>query len=266
VPKARWFKRRREEERRRKDRDQTKIVEEVFDSQTIAHLEKLVRRGIIREVKGVISSGKEARIYWGRDRSHHDVAIKIYMSFTSDFRKSIKKYIIGDPRFEGIPAGNLRKLIYEWTRKEYRNLQKLKAHKVRVPRPIAFSGNILVMEFLGENGYRAPLLAEALSSLSREEAANIMVEVVSQAERIVCDAGLVHGDLSEYNIMLWQGVPWIIDVSQAVPLSHPLALELLERDIRNLTVLCRRICGGEGGVEDRLYGILECARREVQDE
>ncbi|GAB6148157.1 serine protein kinase RIO [Stetteria hydrogenophila] len=237
---ARWLKRRREEEERRKDRDLTKTVEEVFDSFTMGHIYRLESKGVIWELKGVVSAGKEARVYWAKSRSGEDLAVKIYLSATAEFRKSIKKYIIGDPRFEDIPQGDFRRLIYEWARKEYRNLKRLHEAGVRVPRPIAWSGNVIVMEFIGENGYRAPLLAEEAESLSQEELEGILRELAVQVELIACKARLVHADLSEYNVMLWQGKPWIIDVAQAVHPSHPYALEFLERDVRNITSFFRK--------------------------
>ena len=232
--KARRLKREREEAERIKDSDLFKTVEEVFDSFTIDNLYKLYRKGVIWELKGVISSGKEARVYWGKSRSGEDLAVKIYLSATAEFRKSIKKYIIGDPRFEEIPSGNFRKLIYEWARKEYRNLKRMWEAGVRVPRPIGYIANIIVMEFLGENGYRAPLLAEVGDELDEDFLKSIFHDVIAQIEKIVCEAGLVHADLSEYNIMIWREKPWIIDVSQAVTHSHPYALEFLQRDVENV--------------------------------
>ncbi len=232
--KARRLKRIREEEERVKDRDLIKTVEEVFDAFTMGHLYSLERRGIIWELKGVVSSGKEARIYWGRGRKGEDLAVKIYLSATAEFRRGIRKYIIGDPRFEEISPSNFRKLIYEWARKEYRNLKRMKEAGVRVPSPISYSGNIVVMEFLGENGYRAPLLYEVVDELTREDIRGIYEDLLEQLNRIVCKARLVHADLSEYNIMYWRGKPWVIDVAQAVHHGHPHALEFLERDIWNI--------------------------------
>ena len=221
--------------RRRKDRDLIKSVEEVFDSFTLGHMRRLEWRGVIWELKGVISSGKEARVYWARSRNGEDLAVKIYLSATAEFRHGIRKYILGDPRFENIPKNNFRKLIYEWTRKEFRNLKRMYRAGVRVPKPIAFSGNVLVMDFIGEKGYRAPLLIEVVDELDNKEIEDIYKEIAYQLQKIVCGARLVHADLSEFNIMVWKGVPWIIDVSQAVEHTHPLAGEFLERDIANLT-------------------------------
>ena len=231
---ARWVKRVKEEEERIKDEDLIKTVEEVFDSITMGFINRLQAKGVIWELKGVISAGKEARVYWGKARDGSDIAVKIYLTFTAEFRKSIKKYIIGDPRFESIPAGNYRKLIYEWARKEYRNLKRMAEAGVRVPKPYAVLGNVIVMEFIGERGYRAPLLVEVADDLEPSFMEDLFSDLSKQLKAMVCDARLIHADLSEYNIMVWRDKPWIIDVAQAVHHNHPYALEFLERDLQNI--------------------------------
>lgn len=250
--------RRKRWEKRRKDRDITKTVEEVFDTYTLNHIRRLEWKGVIWELKGVISSGKEARVYWAKSREGRDLAVKIYLSATAEFRHGIYKYIVGDPRFERIPKGNFRKLIYEWTRKEYRNLRRMYQAGVRVPRPIAFSGNVLVMEFLGEKGYRAPLLAEIIEELSEDEITQLYTDVVNNIEAIVCRARLVHADLSEYNIVVWNGRAWIIDVSQAVEHDHPMAEEFLDRDLANITRFFSRYT--DLVPEEKLEAVKKCLR------
>ncbi|MDM7274886.1 MAG: serine protein kinase RIO [Thermoprotei archaeon] len=231
---ARRLKRFREESERVKDADMFKIVEEVFDSITMGFIYRLESRKVLRELKGAISSGKESRVYWAKGWKGEDLAVKIYLTETSDFKKSIRKYIEGDPRFEGIFETNFRRLIYEWAKKEYRNLKRMYESGVRVPRPIAFAGNVLVMEFIGEEGYRAPLLVEVAGELEVEEFKAIYLDLKTQIETLVCKASLVHADLSEYNVMIFDGKPWIIDVSQAVDLEHPRSMEFLERDLLNV--------------------------------
>ncbi|MEN2999684.1 MAG: serine protein kinase RIO [Acidilobaceae archaeon] len=230
-------------------------MEEVFDSITMGIIYKLYGKKVIRDMKGVVSAGKEARVYWAKGWEGRDLAVKIYLVSTSDFRKSIRRYIEGDPRFESIPESNFRLLIYEWAKKEFRNLKRMREAGVRVPEPIAVMGNVLVMAFLGEEGYRAPLLYE-----SDENLEHMYEELMRQLRLMVCEAELVHADLSEYNVMVWRGEPWIIDVSQAVELSHPRALEFLERDIENLSLFFSRKLGV--GLPQELRGELEaCARR-----
>ena len=179
-----------------------------------------------------MSSGKEAKVYWAKNRDGEDLAVKIYLTMTAEFRKGILKYIMGDRRFERIPLGDIRRLIYEWTRKEFRNLRKMYNNNVNVPKPIAYRGNVLVMQFIGENGVRAPLLHEL--DPSPAEAENYYKQILDNLARIVCAARLVHADLSEYNIMIWDDKVYIIDVSQAVSHDHPLAEEFLRRDLENL--------------------------------
>jgi len=212
-----------------------------------------MRRRIIGRMYGVISSGKEARVYWAKSPKGEDLAVKIYLTSTSEFRKSIYQYILGDPRFEYIRK-DTRELIYAWTRKEYKNLKRMYECGVRVPKPIFYMKNILVMEFIGENGVRAPLLKEV--SLSDEEYIRIFNKVIEYIKILYRKAKLVHADLSEYNIMIFKGEPVLIDVSQAVLLDHPLAIEFLKRDIRNIVRYFRCELGLQVPSEEEIFKLV----------
>jgi RIO kinase 1 len=217
-----------------KDEDVIKTVEEVFDSFTNYHIYRLRNTmKAFRELRGTISAGKEARVYWAKGWKGEDVAVKIFLTSSAEFRKSIKNYISGDPRFPSLPS-KFRELVYLWARKEYSNLSEMAKAGVSVPQPIAVSGNVLVMRFLGEGGLRAPLLVEAARELEAEDLERMLEMLIKDVESMVCRARLVHGDLSEYNVMIWEGRPWIIDVAQAVSLEHPKSRELLERDVSNV--------------------------------
>ena len=253
----------RREEPRRKDKDLYETVEEVFDTRTLMALYDLMRRGYIHRLYGVVSAGKEARVYWGKNRQGEDVAVKIYLTATAEFKKGIRKYIEGDPRFEGLLFRDTRRLMEAWARKEYRNLVRLHKAGVRVPRPIAVHRNIIVMEFIGEEGRRAPLLKEAAPELGEEEHEKIFRTLVEYVRKAYCRARLVHADLSEYNVMIYGDEVVVIDVSQAVDLAHMLAEEFLARDLRNLV----RFFGEEVGISvpsvQELYGwVTECGREE----
>ncbi|NPA84992.1 MAG: serine protein kinase RIO [Crenarchaeota archaeon] len=223
--------------KRWKDKDLFETVEEVFDMSTQLAVYELIRRGVIGELKGVISAGKEARVYCGKSPKGDDIAVKIYLTTTAEFRKSIRKYILGDPRFEQIANRGLRHLIYAWARKEFRNLKRMEQAGIRVPKPIAVYKNVLVMEFIGENCKRAPLLVELakpVNQLDVEEWTRIFNTVYDYMIKMYQKARLVHADLNEYNIMYWNDEPVIIDVSQAVPINHPYALEFLMHDIQQI--------------------------------
>jgi RIO kinase 1 len=109
--------------------------------------------------------------------------------------------------------------------------------KVRVPKPVGVTKNVLVMEFIGEKGTSAPSLKEQPPE-NPEKVYRLMLTYLSRLYR---KADLIHGDLSEYNIMMWKKKPVLFDMSQSVPSSHPLARSLLERDIANLNRFFSRL-------------------------
>ena len=213
-----------------KDRlEYVETFEEVFDRPTLEALYTLLRRGILTEMIGTVKAGKESRVYWGKGPNGEDVAVKIYLTLTAEFRRGILKYIEGDPRFKRIRRDQ-RSLIYAWASKEFKNLRRAYDAGVRVPKPYGVMRNVLVMEFIGEDGEPAPLLKDCIL----EDPEGVYAELMEMVRLLYQKAELVHGDLSEYNIMVWDGKPVLFDVSQAVPLSHPLAHTLLCRDLRNL--------------------------------
>jgi len=228
--------RRAERENRIKDKDLFEVVEEVFDRRTILSILELRKRGCLKTLKGVVSAGKEARVYWGLSPSGKDLAVKIYLTVTAEFRKSIWKYIKGDPRYEWIGKLPRHKLMAVWARKEFSNLKRLHKAGIAVPEPICYYDTIIVMSFIGERGQRAPLLKEAYEAglLDESTARHILDRVLTYIKIAYIRARLIHADLSEYNIMVWNGEPYIIDVAQAVRVDHPNALEFLRRDIVNI--------------------------------
>jgi len=140
---------------------------------------ELKSRGCLKSLKGVVSAGKEARVYWAKDPEGRDLAVKIYLTLTSEFRRSMIKYLAGDPRFEEYKGLSPKKLIYLWARKEFSNLRRMYEAGIRVPEPKCLEKNVLVMEFIGFDGKRAPLLKEAYESgeLSPEDLTRIYREL-----------------------------------------------------------------------------------------
>src|SRR3990170_8331596 len=204
-------------------------VEEVFDQSTRLVIYGLLNSGVIYEVHGVVSAGKEARVYWGKDKEGKDLAVKIYLTSSAEFKKGMFKYIEGDYRFKGV-RHDTRSLIFAWAQKEFRNLAQAFQAKINVPKPLAVKNNVLVMEFIGKNGVSAPSMKEILPA----DPEKVYRKLLTYVERLYHKADLVHGDLSEYNVMFWKGKPVVFDMSQSVPLSHPLAKFLLERDLANV--------------------------------
>ncbi len=120
-----------------------------------------------------------------------------------------------------------------WVRREYEVLGRLDACGVPVPRPVACSGDAVLMQYLGDLGGPAPRLVA--TRLGQEEAATVR-ETLLGAIALCLSDGLIHGDLSAYNVLIHEGRPYIIDLPQAVDAAvHPEAQRLFTRDVMNLT-------------------------------
>ncbi len=213
-----------------------KIYAEVLDLRTLKVLYKLSAKGYIRALGGVISTGKEANVFYadgffdGRDVP---MAVKIYRTKTSEFFR-MDEYLFGDKRFD-LRRISKKDLIFVWTEKEYRNLLRAYEAGVNVPRPYVYFKNIILMEFLGENEVAAPILSDIGSDLKEfVDVEEFFYEVIENLKRLYRKAELVHADLSEYNIVLFNDKPYFIDMGQSVLIDHPLAMKYLERDIRNV--------------------------------
>ncbi len=211
-----------------KDSEAEETVEEVFDHSTIMTLYKLMNAGIIGDLHGVISAGKEARVYAATSPGGKPLAVKIFLMKTAEFRKGRIKYILGDPRFEGIGTSG-RKIIYAWASKEFKNLKLAYEAGVYVPKPIEQERNILVMEFIGENFTPASTLKD-LPRLTE----HMLLQVIRQIRLLYKKAGLIHADLSEYNIFYYKRKPILFDFGQAVLVTHPNAELYLIRDVSNI--------------------------------
>ncbi|MFO7992316.1 MAG: serine protein kinase RIO [Thermoplasmata archaeon] len=207
-----------------------KTIDEVFDKRTLSLLYRLMTKDVIDILDYPISTGKEAKVFKALDREGRKLAVKIMRTSTAPF-KEYRRYIEGDHRFKNIGSG--KQLVFTWTKKEFSNLKKMYEKDVTVPRPVHCTKNILIMELVEFEGYPAPMLRDYI--FAKEEAEDIMEHVMDDMYKLMNDAELVHGDLSEYNILMSDdGVPYIIDVSQAVPSDHPIADELIDRDIKNI--------------------------------
>lgn len=207
--------------------DKDKVLEAVFDKSSVMTLSKLINNGIISYVNGTVGAGKESQLYWAVDPFDSDLAVKIYLVTTSNFKKRYP-YLIGDPRFTRIKSGT-RSLVELWARKEFRNLSKSYNCKIPCPEPITVIKNILVMKFVGTGGVPSPTLVESEVDYSDyEKTITIISDLYHKAE-------LVHADLSEYNIFKTDTDLLVFDFGSAVDIRHPKTKEFLERDISNIT-------------------------------
>jgi len=213
--------------------DQTKkraTVDSVFDERTVFNLSKLLINGPLDKIEGIISAGKEANIYLAYDKDGREVAVKIY-KIDSNTSKWMRNYIIGDPRFKKIP-NNPSKIIFLWASKEFKNLKRAFKEGLSVPEPIHIKNNILIMEYIGFESIPAPKLKDIKKPKNPEE---LLKQTFTFIKDLYQKANLVHGDLSEFNILYHNQKPVFIDISQAVDIQHPKAEIYLVRDIKNVT-------------------------------
>ncbi|MHA1883843.1 MAG: serine protein kinase RIO [Promethearchaeota archaeon] len=224
--------RRKVDKNRMRNIDQSKkraAIESVFDERTVFHLNKLLVNGPLERIEGVISAGKEANVYLAYDVDGKEVAVKIY-KIDINTSKWMRKYITGDPRFKKIP-NNISKIIFLWASKEFKNLKRAYKAGLSVPNPIFTQKNILIMEYIGFESIPAPVLKDIKAP---KDPVKLFNEVLNFMKNLYQKAKLVHGDLSEFNILYHNQKPVIIDISQGVSVQHPKAEVYLVRDIRNI--------------------------------
>jgi len=221
-------------------REKFKTYKNVFDNHTERCLFKLSSEGHFDELIGPISIGKEANIF-SATKDKHKVIIKIYRVETCDFNK-MYDYIKFDPRYLHLKK-NRRLIIFSWCKREYRNLMKAREAGVKTPQPIAFLDNILVMEYIGKDDP-----APKVKDIMPVDPKAFMDKIIKNMQKLN-KAGLVHGDLSNFNILNYEENPVFIDFSQCTPLKSMNSDELITRDSKNMTRLANKI-GIEMSVSD----------------
>jgi RIO kinase 1 len=219
---------------RRKDSDDRKTYDEVFDRENLMRIYKLFSDGVIDQLDFPISTGKEGNVFRATRSDGTHLALKIYRTSTATF-KEMAKYVLGDPRFKGVTR-NRRKLILAWASKEFRNLQRFEDAGIRVPGPVTCHKNLIVMEYIGTESSPAPLMRQ----VTLEDPEAIARKLLDYVRLAYHEGEIVHGDLSEFNVLMDGGDPVIIDVGQAVLLEHPLAQDMLVRDIGNMARYFRK--------------------------
>lgn len=209
-------------------------------------IEPLVEAGLVDTVMRQLMSGKEAVIYVVRCGEDLRCA-KVYKEADKrSFRQSVDytegRKVKNSRRARAMEKGSRygRKAKEEaWQSAEVDALVRLAAAGVRVPRPYNFIDGVLLMELVTDSeGHPAPRLNDL--ALTQEQAREIHSTLIREIVRMLC-AGIVHGDLSEYNVLLGSEGPVIIDLPQAVDAAaNAHASSMLERDAGNLAAYCGR--------------------------
>lgn len=224
-----------------KDSSDREVFGDVFDTATLMALYELAKKGYIDAMGGPVSTGKEANIFHAIAKKNGvlEVAVKIYMISTANFN-AMREYILGDPRFTGIKQTR-KDIIMAWAKKEFKNLKRAEEAGVRVPEPYTVRRNILLMEFIGKDGVPMPQLKDV--QLTEKEARHIFDMIVGYMTLLYSRAGLVHADLSEYNILVDMDnmEPVIIDMGQSVMIEHFNAETFLKRDVDNIARFFKKL-------------------------
>ncbi len=225
----------------------------------------LVEQGIIEEVVRPLMSGKEAQVYLVLSKGEHYVA-KIYkdaqnrtFKHRSDYTEGRRVRNTRDQRAMKKRSAYGRAKNEEGLRDvEADVIYRLRDAGVRVPEPRAYVDNVLVMELVTDRqGNPAQRLADL--TLEKKDAREIFDGLIAEVHKMLC-AGLVHGDLSEFNILSGRKGTVIIDFPQAVDAStNRNARKLLIRDVGNLTRFFSRFCGDLRGLRygEELWDLYE---------
>lgn len=211
---------------------------------------ELTARNLITEVLGPLKAGKEAQVFVCQAHPEAGgglLALKVYRPRAERGFRAEETYLEGRASLrrgrargssvtravERRSAAGKALLSQLWVRREYEVLRRLEAFHVPVPRPYACTTDAVLMEYLGDETGPAPRLV--MAELSLDDATRMRRELLAALEAML-GLGLIHGDLSAYNVLVWQGRACIIDLPQAIDAAvHPLARDLLQRDVCNLT-------------------------------
>ena len=226
-----------------------RVFDAVFDRSTLMSLHKLMQSGEIETVDYPIARGKEAHVFHATT-NQGPAAVKIFHTTNAVF-KSLAKYIDGDPRFGGLKRRH-RELVKIWVRKEYRNLRRMRKAGIRVPRPRAVLNNVLVMDLIGDESEPSPRLKD----ITIDDPKGVFDDILEMLAVCWQTCDLAHADFSEYNILWYDGEPWVIDVGQAVVSAHPSSNEFLVRDVTRIVQWINRQ-GYEVNLADSLLRVLE---------
>ena len=208
-----------------KSKESWKVYGNVFSEHSLKLLFKLSSQGYFEDLESPLSVGKEANVFTAVTKDHERIVVKIYRLENCNFNK-MYDYIIQDPRYIDARR-NQRQIIFSWVQREFRNLM-IAREVIKVPKPIAFKDNVILMSFIG-NKDPAP----ELKGQKPKDPKKFFEKTIDNMKKLY-KKGLIHADLSPFNILNHDDEPIFIDFSQATMINANNSDELLRRDIKNI--------------------------------
>ncbi len=240
-----------------------------------ASLRSFFENELIVDVLAQVKGGKEANVY--RCQAHPRLGVdylaaKVYRPRQFRNLRNDALYREGRPIItaggSAVPRRDRRvqlavakktdfgaRLVHtSWLMHEHATLERLARAGAAVPKPYAANENSILMTYYGDDQRAAPTLSEI--RLSRAEARRLLPEVMRNVE-VMLSVGIVHGDLSAYNLLYWEGAVVVIDLPQGVLSElNQSAATILERDVRRVTDYFAR----QGAVQD-VTAVMEDLRQ-----
>lgn len=180
-----------------------------LDGRVRLQIARATNNGLIESFHGCVKEGKEALVFHAQQGSKSegfDVAVKVFKRI-SEF-KNRGQYVTNDPRYgdgKDFRHASSRQQVEQWTEKEHRNLVRAYRAHVPVPKPLWQKENVLFLRFLGADGWPSPQLRELSIKKGSKKWTAFYDQTMEAIQKLHCDARLVHGDLSEYNILVCPG-------------------------------------------------------------
>jgi len=215
---------------------------------------KWINAGDLDRAEEIIAIGKESTVLHGvcdakqvgtsaQDESEEQhFAIKIYKQSLNAFRNR-GEYLSENDAFR---FKNPRSVLKVWSEREFIHLQRLRRHDIPCPIPLKLKKHVMLMSLIMDSNGRPASNLKHVEWVDEAEKVVVFAQVKDIMIRMFKDAHMVHADFSEFNLLYdANGKVYVIDVAQAVDLSHPNALVYLARDVENILAYFDK-CATEG--------------------